>query len=180
MIIKNIDICSEFLHDPYDGMESLYILPITSFDGKLCHKGTVARIARNIYSTPDPQKRYMIVLQKHLQGYGYSRLKIDWSIYVKRDWITVTVYEFFFSYSHENTYQQLLRELSYSYQLKDMSDVSHLIGWYIVRKPNNGSLHISQPYLAQAHVNLLRMKDANPENSPYISGIKLYDVDETE
>ncbi len=57
--------------------------------------------------------------------------------------------------------------------MKDLGTAGHMFGWSITRDPISGTLHISQPHLAQSYIDLLRMQDAIPSDTPYASGLQL-------
>lgn len=112
---QHLDLKSAFLHEDYAGQSALYMKPIPRFDGTNRHSGKVAKVAKNIYGTPNAPRIYVNGLKKHLGSKNYTPLKSDSSVYSRRDgqdviWIAITIDDFLVTSNAEHMYEQLITD----------------------------------------------------------------------
>lgn len=177
--LYHIDLTSAFIHEQYDGLTPLYIKPFPQFDGTPRHKGKVGKIVRNIWGTPHAPRTYIKGLHQHLINNGYSKSKADHNVYTTHTSsftliMAITIDDFCVATNSETLYNTLLKHLADKYRVKNIGRARHIIGWSLTKDSDTGSLHITQPYLAQTYIDLLKMNDAHLTRSPYPSGIKLH------
>jgi len=176
--VYHLDLMSAFLHEDYEGPTSLYMAPLTHFDGTPRHTGMISRVVKNIFGTPNAPNIYIKGLQRHLDKHGYCQIKENHNVYVKRHEnsyiaIAVTMDDFCCATNDSNMYQYLQNDVGVKYKVKDLAKANHLIGWTIQHDRNTGTMHISQTQLTKYFIALMTTKDAkeaNTELSRYTHG----------
>lgn len=171
MLLRHVDFTEAFLHEEYDGPTTLYFQLIPEFDGNSRHLGMVDKLRKNIYGSPNSPRLLTEGLRSHLFGMNYSPCRADRNVYYHRTprvkFMAVAIDEFIVAASSPWIYHRLLTDLSTKYRVTNMGSLRQMIGWTLQRSQKSRNLHISQPRLCDAMIELLKLENES-QRTPHI------------
>lgn len=183
--LRHLDLKTAFLHERYVGLLPLFMQYPVDFDGTQPYPQYIAQIMQNIYGTKHAPKIYIEGMYNHLARYKYQQLRSDINVFMFREGhhillMAITIDDFLVAYSDPKLYTDLLRQLRVKYTVKELGFPQKLLNWKIARDDLGTGLYISQPELTRSLISAMRMTDANPSPTPYLSGVKLHPAEPDE
>ena len=112
----------------------------------------VCALDKSIYGLKQAPRIWYLLMNEFLSSLGFERCKHGYCLYVKRvgdgpdDWIIVVVYVDDLTIMSKNLsmINELKKELSQRFQMKDLGDINYILKMEVTRNHNNKTLQISQ------------------------------------
>lgn len=172
--IDQMDVVTAFLHGDIE--EEIYMVQPEAFND-----GTerVCRLKKSLYGLKQASKAWYTKLNDAIVEFGLRRSNWDPCVYFKRDsngkLIIVAVYvDDLLIFSNDNAMRrQLKQQLSTKFRMKDLGEVSSVLGLNVVRDRKRGTLSIDQHNYIDGMLKRFNMQESNPVTSPLDHNAKL-------
>ena len=166
-----MDISSAYLYQNYHHKKPVFVRQHPRFDGSLKHPCKGGKLIKNIYGTPPAARIYYDELVAHLK-HKYQPAQADPCLFHKHNdqgsiIIAVSRDDFLSIASDLKLHHQLYIDLSRKYKVKRLGFLTNYQTWTIT-KPENQSIHISQPVVIATILEKARMTTCNPKPTPPI------------
>ena len=176
MYVEHFDITGAYLHEQYQHHKKVFVWQPPRFDGTYKHKSTHGQLKGNLYGTPAAANIYSTHLHKHLKKHGYTQLRSDTSLFIKRDdkdiiLIGISMDDFLPVATNRHMIDKLYTVLRTKYKVKRLGQPDTYLNWTIQYRKEG--IHISQPQHIDSVVAMLAQHQSNPQRTPYLDGVKV-------
>lgn len=173
LIIHQMDAVTAFLQSDLD--ECIYMHQPECF-----HDGSqkVCRLKKSLYGLKQASRVWNSKLNEALVQMGFVRSSADPCVYhrtTKSKFFAIAVYvdDFILISDDQKAIDHLKSELSTKFKMKDMGEISSVLGINIVRDRKSGLISIDQTQYIQGVLERFGMTDSNPAATPMDRNQKL-------
>ena len=145
----------------------------------------VCRLRKSIYGLKQSSRCWNTALDSHLKKMGFSQSKSDPCIYVSgggKDTFYIGVYvdDMILAGKDETKMENVKKELSSKFEIKDLGELSYFLGMSIVQKQEEKVTWMGQPAYTQKLLTKTGMNDYKPVKTPVDPGHRLVKASEDE
>lgn len=139
MLLRHAELMAAFLNEDYQEPQALTLMSIPSIDGENSFPGYVAQICKSIYGTKNGPRIFIDELQFHLNSKGYNPARAEPNICVRRSenstiTMAVATDDFTVATTHAHLYTKFLEGYHSRYDVKDLGEPGHMLGWTLIRE----------------------------------------------
>lgn len=166
--VRHIDIKCAYL---YGGLnEEIYMrLPL----GYPTQQTKIVRLLKPIYGLKQSGRNWNEELDRYLTDVGYKRLRSCNCVYVGKDNSIIAVYvdDVVIFSKNGRTIDDIIANMKAEYELRDLGDLTYLLGVKIERTKNG--FFLSQRGYIKTILKLYGVEDCRPASTPLNPGVKL-------
>ncbi|CAL5395059.1 unnamed protein product [Camellia sinensis] len=171
-----MDVKTAFLHG--DLKEEIYIEQPEGFEVK-GKENLVCRLKKSLYGLKQAPRQWYEKFDSFMVGHEYKRTAADQCVYVRKfpdgNFIILLLYvdDMLIVGQDATAIKSLKKELSQSFDMKDLGPAQQMLGIQIVRGRKAKKLWLSQEKYIERVIAKFNMKDSKPVNTPLANHFKL-------
>ena len=173
--LHHVDVCTAFLNGRLE--EEVYMEQPPEFSDPL-HPDLVCKLNRTLYGLKQSPRKWYKEIKRTFEAMGFKRAQYDHSIFVK--WtadgpVLVGVYvdDMLVASKLLDAIAAFKEELATHYKIKDLGEVTKILGMEVRRNRATKQLFLGQEAYAREVLAAYNMQDATPKPAPLALGVKL-------
>ena len=173
--LEQLDVKTAFLHGDLE--EDLYMIQPEGFivQGQ---ESLVCKLRKSLYGLKQAPRQWYKKFDSFMHRIGFKRCEADHCCYVKsfdNSYIILLLYvdDMLIAGSSIEKINNLKKQLSKQFTMKDLGAVKQIVGMRIIRDKANGTLKLSQSEYVKKVLSRFNMNEAKPVSTPLGSHFKL-------
>ena len=180
--LHHVDVHTAFLNGTLQ--EEVYMQQPIGYE-KEGEEHLVCRLRKSIYGLKQSSRCWNTALDSHLKKMGFSQSKSDPCIYISgggKDTFYIGVYvdDMILAGKDESKMENVKKELSSKFDIKDLGRLSYFLGMSIVQEQEGMVTWMGQPAYTQKLLTKTGMNDCKPVKTPVDPGQRLVKASEDE
>lgn len=172
LFIVQMDAVTAFLQGDID--TEIYMLQPPSYE----YGEEVCKLNKSIYGLKQASRQWNLKLTSVLKELGLKSTSVDPCIYHKTYdgiilFILIYVDDLLLFYNNEEIGKEIKQQLKCKFNMKELGNVQHFIGWRIKQNLTRDEISIDQTVYIEKILQRFNMSDCNPVHTPCEPNVKL-------
>ncbi|CAH9062481.1 unnamed protein product [Cuscuta epithymum] len=173
--LEQMDVKTAFLHE--DLKEEIYMQQPEGFENS--NDNFVCKLSKSLYGLKQAPRQWNKKFDSCMKSQGYKKTTADECVYIKKlpdgTFIALLLYvdDMLIVGKDAVKINQLKKELSKSFDMKDLGPAQQILGMQITRDRKNRKLWLSQEKYIERVLERFNMNDAKPVSVPLANHFKL-------
>jgi hypothetical protein len=173
MLIHMLDAQNPYLNSDLD--KEIYMEVPEGVEN--AERGEVCMLLKSLYGLKQSANLWNKRISSILQTFGFEPVTAEPSIFIDKRGVIIALYvdDLLIFAKNESDIEQVKNQVKKAHIMKDMGEVSKVLGIHVTKPNNTGSVRINQNHYIHQILVEFGMENAKPASTPMSSSIKLDD-----